>query len=248
MVGNAAIEAAQAMRKKLVAAAAKKLEVHPDEIDCEGETFFVAGSSQSELSFHDVAIAALAEEGTIIVKGTFTTPVEAQGGKLRGGAVGSTMGFSYAAQVVEVKVDVDTGQIKVEKVWSALDCGFAINPLAVEGQIEGSVWMGMGQALSERTHYVEGMHAHANFLEYGFPTIVESPDIDVQIVESIDPLGPFGAKEAGEGALSGFPPALVNAVADAIGLEANFLPLTPDRVLEAFIKFRRSARRKEAIT
>jgi 4-hydroxybenzoyl-CoA reductase subunit alpha len=248
MVGNAAIEAAQAMRKKLVAAAAKKLEVHPDEIDCVGETFFVAGSSQSELSFHEVAIAALSEEGTIIVKGTFTTPVEAQGGKLRGGAVGSTMGFSYAAQVVEVKVDVDTGQIKVEKVWSALDCGFAINPLAVEGQIEGSVWMGMGQALSERTHYVEGMHAHANFLEYGFPTMVESPDIDVQIVESIDPLGPFGAKEAGEGALSGFPPALVNAVADAIGLEANFLPLTPDRVLEAFIKFRRSARRKEAIT
>jgi len=248
MVGNAAIEAARAMREKLIASAAKKLEVRPDEIDCQGETFFVAGSSQSELSFHDVAIAALAEEGTIMVKGTFTTPVEAQGGNQRGGAVGSTMGFSYAAQVVEVKVDEDTGQIQVEKVWAALDCGFAINPLAVEGQIEGSVWMGMGQALSERTHFVDGMHTHANFLEYGFPTMVESPDIDVQIVESIDPLGPFGAKEAGEGALSGFPPALVNAVADAIGLEADFLPLTPDRVLQALIKLRRSARRKEAVS
>ena len=90
------------------------------------------------------------------------------------------------------------------------------------------------------------MPIHANFLDYRVPTIVESPDIEVHIVESIDPLGPFGAKEAGEGALSGFPPALVNAVADAIGLDANFLPLTPDRVLDALIKARRAARRKAA--
>jgi len=253
MVGNAAIEAAKALREKLVNAAAKKLEVAPEDIECEGETFFVTGSSdrsQSLLSFHDVAIAALAEEGTITVKGTFSTPAEAQGGKHRGGAVGSTMGFSYAAQVVEVEVDTDTGQVRVDKVWAALDCGFAINPLAVEGQIEGSVWMGLGQGLgqgmSEETRYVEGLPAHANFLDYRFPTIAESPDIDVQIVESIDPLGPFGAKEAGEGALSGFPPALVNAVADAVGLDANFLPLTPDRVQAALIKLRKAARNKEA--
>jgi 4-hydroxybenzoyl-CoA reductase subunit alpha len=248
MVGNAAIEAARALREKLVNAAAKKLDAAPGDITCEGESFFVQGSAQSALSFHDVAIAALAIEGTITVKGTFTTPVEAQGGKHRGGAVGSTMGFSYAAQVVEVEIDPDTGQIRIEKVWAALDCGFAINPLAVEGQIEGSVWMGMGQGLSEETRYVDGLPAHANFLDYKFPTIAESPEIDVQIVESIDPLGPFGAKEAGEGALSGFPPALVNAVADAVGLDVNFLPLTPDRVLQALIKHQKSARRKEAAT
>jgi len=251
MVGNAAIEAAKALREKLVNAAAIKLEVAPEDIECEGETFFVTGGteqSQSVLSFHDVAIAALAIEGTITVKGTFTTPVEAQGGKHRGGAVGSTMGFSYAAQVVEVEVDSDTGQVRVDKVWAALDCGFAINPLAVEGQIEGSVWMGLGQGLSEETLYIDGLPAHANFLDYRFPTIAESPDIDVQIVESIDPLGPFGAKEAGEGALSGFPPALVNAVADAVGLDATFLPLTPDRVQAALIKLRKAARRKEART
>ena len=246
MVGNAAIEAARALRAKLVAAAAKKLDANPDDIECAGETFFVRGGSQSALPFHDVALAALAEEGTITVKGTFTCPPEAQGGKHRGGAVGSTMGFSYAAQVVEVAVDVETGRITVEKVWAALDCGFAINPLAVEGQIEGSVWMGMGQALCEETRYTEGLAIHANLLDYRVPTIVESPEIEVQIVESIDPLGPFGAKEAGEGALSGFPPALVNAVADAIGLEADFLPLTPDRVLDALIKARRAARRKAA--
>ena len=189
---------------------------------------------------------ALAKEGTITVKGTFTTPVEAQGGKHRGGAVGSTMGFSYAAQVVEVSVDEATGQISVDQVWAALDCGFAINPLAVEGQIEGSVWMGMAQGLCEETNYLNGLPTHANLTDYRFPTIEDSPPIDVHIVESMDPLGPFGAKEAGEGALSGFPPALVNAVADAIGLDANFLPLTPDRVLEALIKHRRASRRKEA--
>ncbi len=246
MVGNAAIEAAKALRGKLVDAAAELLDVPSEDIECEGETFFVKGSSQSELPFHDVAIAALAKEGTITVKGTFSTPVEAQGGKHRGGAVGSTMGFSYAAQVVEVSVDDATGQISVDKVWAALDCGYAINPLAVEGQIEGSVWMGMGQGLSEETHYINGLPAHCNLTDYRFPTIAESPDIDVQIVESIDPLGPFGAKEAGEGALSGFPPALVNAVADAIGMDVNFLPITPDRLLEALIKFRRANRRKEA--
>lgn len=247
MVGNAAIEAAKALQAKLVDAAAELLDALPEEIECEAETYFVKGSAQSELSFHDVAIKALAKEGTITVKGTFSTPIEAQGGKHRGGAVGSTMGFSYAAQVVEVSVDETTGQIDIEQVWAALDCGYAINPLAVEGQIEGSVWMGMGQGLCEETNYINGLPTHASLTDYCVPTMAESPPIDVQIVESIDPLGPFGAKEAGEGALSGFPPALVNAVADAVGLDVNFLPLIPDRILEALTKYRRAQRRKETV-
>lgn len=250
MVGNAAIEAAKLLREILIAAAAKKLDADPHDIVCEAETFSVRGSDQSALGFADVVTAALAQDGTINVKGTFTCPPEAQGGKHRGGAIGSTMGFSYAAQVVEVAVDMDTGQIVVEKVWAALDCGFAINPLAVEGQIEGSVWMGMGQAMCEETQYAEGLPINASLLEYRMPTIVESPDIEVHIVESNDPLGPFGAKEAGEGALSGFPPALVNAVADAVGLDINDLPLTPDRIMEALVALRRKQRkaaiRKEA--
>ncbi len=246
MVGNATIEAAKRLRAILIAAAAEKLDADPGDIECAGETFSVQGGEQSALSFAEVVRAALADEGTITVKGTFTCPPEAQGGRHRGGAVGSTMGFSYAAQVVEVAVDADTGQITVEKVWAALDCGYAINPLAVEGQIEGSVWMGMGQALSEETRYLDGLPVHASMLNYGVPSMAESPDIEVHIVESVDPLGPFGAKEAGEGALSGFPPALANAVADAIGLDMNVLPLTPDRVLDALIKARRATRRKEA--
>jgi 4-hydroxybenzoyl-CoA reductase subunit alpha len=156
------------------------------------------------------------------------------------------MGFSYAAQVVEVTVDEATGHVSVDKVWVALDCGHAINPLAVEGQIEGSVWMGMGQAMCEETRYLEGLPAHASLLEYRMPTIQDSPPIDVQIVETHDPNGPFGAKEASEGALAGFPPAVVNAIANAIGLDLNELPVTPDRVVEALIQRRRQARLAKA--
>ncbi|MFN3655626.1 MAG: 4-hydroxybenzoyl-CoA reductase subunit alpha [Pseudolabrys sp.] len=242
MVGNAAIDAAKRLKTILVAAAASKLDARPDDVECVGETFRVANSNQSVLPFADVVAAALVAEGAITVKGSFTCPPEAQGGKHRGGAVGSTMGFSYAAQVVEVSIDDATAAITVDKVWVALDCGHAINPLAVEGQIQGSVWMGMGQAMSEETRYLEGLPAHASLLEYRMPTIMDSPPIETHIVETHDPYGPFGAKEASEGALAGFPPALVNAVANALGIDLNELPVTPDRVMDALIQRRRQAR------
>ncbi|MCC6888347.1 MAG: 4-hydroxybenzoyl-CoA reductase subunit alpha [Hyphomicrobiales bacterium] len=242
MVGNAAIDAARRLRAILIEAAARKLEAAPDDIECVGEVFRVGRGGQAALPFIEVVKAALVDEGPITVKGTFTCPPEAQGGKHKGGAVGSTMGFSYAAQVVEVSVDDATATISVDKVWTALDCGYAINPLAVQGQIEGSVWMGMGQAMSEETRYLDGLPAHAGLLEYRVPSIVESPPIEVHIVESIDPNGPFGAKEASEGALAGFPPALTNAVANAIGIELDELPLTPDRVMAALVARQRRAR------
>ena len=242
MVGNAAIDAARKLKALLVATAARKLEARPEDVDCVNETFCVGSGIQSALPFADVVAAALIDEGAISIKGTFTCPPESQGGKHRGGAVGATMGFSYAAQVVEVDVDETTGQVKVEKVWVALDCGHAINPLAVEGQIQGSVWMGMGQALSEETRYLDGLPAHASMLEYRMPTIMDSPPIETHIVETHDPYGPFGAKEASEGALAGFPPALINAVANAIGIDLKELPATPDRVMDALIQRRRQAR------
>jgi 4-hydroxybenzoyl-CoA reductase subunit alpha len=242
MVGNAAIDAAKNLRKILIEAAARKLEAAPEDIECIGETFRVGSGGQAVLPFADVVQAALVDVGAITVKGTFTCPPEAQGGRHRGGAVGSTMGFSYAAQVVEVSVEEATGAITVDKVWTALDCGYAINPLAVEGQIQGAVWMGMGQALSEETRYLDGLPAHASLLEYRVPTIAESPPIEVHIVESHDPHGPFGAKEASEGALAGFAPALVNAVSHAIGVDLDELPVTPDRVMEALVERRRRAR------
>ena len=233
MVGNACLDAAQKLKQTLVEAAARRLEVAPERVECLGEAFQVAGDPSRSIGFGDATAEALVNTGTLHFKGTFTCPVEFQGGKHRGGAVGSTMGFSYAAQAVEVSVDPDTGRISVDKVWAALDCGFAINPLSVEGQVQGAVWMGMGQGLCEQTRYENGKHAAANFLDYAFPTIAESPPIDVFIVESIDPNGPFGAKEASEGPLSGFPAALADAVREATGLELHDFPLTPERIAEA---------------
>ena len=246
MVGNAAIDATRKLKSMLAEAAARKLDARPEDIECAGETFRVESAGQSTLPFIEVVKAALADRGPITVPGSFTCPPEAQGGKHRGGAVGSTMGFSYAAQVVEVSVDEATGSVTVDKAWTALDCGHAINPLAVQGQIEGSVLMGMGQALSEETSYVNGLPMHASLLEYRVPTIAESPPIEVAIVESHDPYGPFGAKEASEGALASFPPALVNAVANAIGIDLRELPATPDRVMEALVERRRELQRAAA--
>lgn len=237
MVGNAALRAAEALRRTLVEAAARRLEVQPDDIEWLGERCRVAGTDR-ELAFAQVVQAALADAGTLTAKGTWSTPPETQGGRFRGAAVGSSAGFSYAAQAAEVEVDEDTGAVRVVHCWVAHDCGRAINPLAVEGQVQGAVWMGIGQALSEQNEYHEGLPLRANLLDYRIPTALDSPPIDVTLVESMDPLGPFGAKEASEGGLHSVPPAIAAAIHDAIGLRLRELPITPERVLEALNKRR----------
>ena len=241
MVGNAAIEAAGNLKSVLVEAAARKLGVKPEDVECLGEVYR-AGSQDEGMTFEEVVAAALEGSGTITVKGNFETLPESWGGKkYRGAAIGGTMAFSYAAQVVEVTVDPDTAEISVDKVWVAHDCGRALNPLTVEGQIQGSVWMGMGQALSEETRYHDGLMVSGNMLDYRVPTIVESPPIETHIVESNDPHGPFGAKEAGEASLAGFLPALTSAVADAMGVRPHELPVTPDRLLRLLEDAERTA-------
>src|SRR5499433_1685618 len=240
MVGNAAIDAAQNLKRVLVAAAARKLDAKPEEIECLGE-LYRAGAQDKGLSFNEVVTEALKDTGTITVTGNYSTLPQSHGGKkYRGAAIGGTMGYSYSAQVVEVSVDEDTGVVNVDKVWVAHDCGKALNRLTVEGQVQGSVWMGMGQAMSEETAYHDGLLITGNMLDYRVPTIQDSPPIEVGIVESNDPHGPFGAKEAGEGSLAAFLPALTNAIADAIGVRFNELPVTPDRVFAALEKRRRA--------
>jgi 4-hydroxybenzoyl-CoA reductase subunit alpha len=246
MVGNAAIDAAQNLKRVLVAAAARKLEAKPDEIECLGE-LYRAGAQDKGLTFNEVVTEALRDTGTITVTGNYSTIPESHGGKkYRGAAIGGTMGYSYSAQVVEVSVDEETGVVTVDKVWVAHDCGKALNRLTVEGQVQGSVWMGMGQAMSEETAYHEGLLITGNMLDYRVPTIQDSPPIEVGIVESNDPHGPFGAKEAGEGSLAAFLPALTNAIADAVGVRFNDLPVTPDRVFAALEKRRRAGNGRAA--
>jgi 4-hydroxybenzoyl-CoA reductase subunit alpha len=243
MVGNAAIEAAERLKGVLCAAAGRKLDAKAEDIECLGEVYRVRGGQDPGLSFKEVVDEALADEGSITVKGTFTVPRSHQGGRYRGAGVGPSMAYSYAAVAAQVDVDEDTGLVTVEKIWVAHDCGYALNRLACEGQVQGAVWMGLGQALSEEIRYFNGLPYGPNMLDYRVPTIVESPDIEVKLIESIDPNGPFGAKEASEGALAAVIPAVANAVTNAIGLRMHETPITPDRVVSAIARKERNAGR-----
>ena len=247
MVGSAAMDAARNLKKILVEAAARKFECAVEDVECMGEAYRVKGSPETAVPFQEIVDAALVGSGTITAKGTYFVPREYQGmGKQRGAAVGSSPGYSYGATVAEVSVDEDTYQVTVDKIWCAHDCGFAINPLSVEGQIQGGVWMGLGQAISEETGYQNGLHMNANFLDYRFPTMMESPDIEVKIIETVDPNGPFGAKEASEGMLSSVLAAVASAVQDAIGIEITETPVTPDRILDAVTKSERAKKRNQS--
>jgi 4-hydroxybenzoyl-CoA reductase subunit alpha len=185
------------------------------------------------MTFEEAVVAAIDFHGTLTGTGSYAPPPEARGGRHKGGGVGPSPAYSYSAQVAEVSVDEDTGEVTVHKVWAAHDCGRALNPVSVEGQIIGSVWMGMGQALTEEMVWKDGMLMNAGMLEYRSPSSVESPEVEPIIVESIDPEGPFGAKECSEGSLAATIPAISNAIYDAVGVRLHESPFTPERVLAA---------------
>ncbi len=188
---------------------------------------------KDSMSFEEAVVGAIDFHGTLTGTGSYAPPPEARGGKHKGGGVGPSPAYSYSAQVAEVSVDEDTGEVTVHKVWAAHDCGRALNPVSVEGQIIGSVWMGMGQALTEEMIWKDGLLMNPGLLEYRSPSSVESPEVEAIIVESIDPEGPFGAKECSEGSLAATIPAIANAIYDAVGIRLHECPFTPERVLAA---------------
>jgi 4-hydroxybenzoyl-CoA reductase subunit alpha len=185
------------------------------------------------MTFEEAVVAAIDFHGALTGTGSYAPPQEARGGKHKGAGVGPSPAYSYSAQVAEVSVDEETGEVTVHKVWAAHDCGRALNPVSVEGQIIGSVWMGMGQALTEEMVWKDGMLMNPGLLEYRSPSSVESPEIEPIIVESVDPEGPFGAKECSEGSLAATIPAIANAIYDAVGVRLHESPFTPERVLAA---------------
>ena len=182
---------------------------------------------KDHMSFEEAVVAAIDFHGALTGTGSYAPPVAARGGKHKGGGVGPSPAYSYSAQVAEVSVDEETGEVTVHKVWAAHDCGRALNPVAVEGQVIGSVWMGLGQALEEEMVWKDGLLMNPGMLEYRSPSSAESPEIECIIVESIDPEGPFGAKEAGEGSLAATIPAISNAIYDAVGVRLREAPFTP---------------------
>jgi 4-hydroxybenzoyl-CoA reductase subunit alpha len=191
------------------------------------------GGPKDFMTFEEAVVAAIDFHGALTGTGSYAPPPEARGAKFKGAGVGPSPAYSYSAQVAEVTVDEDTGEVIVHKVWAAHDCGRALNPVSVEGQVIGSVWMGMGQALTEEMVWKDGLLMNPGLLEYRSPSSVESPEVEPIIVESIDPEGPFGAKECSEGSLAATIPAIANAIYDAVGIRLREAPFTPERVLAA---------------
>jgi 4-hydroxybenzoyl-CoA reductase subunit alpha len=232
MVGNAVIDACRKLRRQIVAALAEAWDVEPTRVRLiEGQALDLEDPARAIPIAEAFQIAEVRFD-TLGSTGSYNTPT--LGGDYRGGTIGAAPAYSFTAHVVECDVDVETGRVTVERVWCAHDCGRALNPMLVAGQIEGSVYMGIAEALLE-DHDVNrfGLHAGPSLLDYRIPTAVDTPDIQALIVESVDPEGPYGAKEAGEGPLHSSIPALSNAIFDAVGLRLRHLPFTPARVLKA---------------
>jgi 4-hydroxybenzoyl-CoA reductase subunit alpha len=236
MAGNAVLAAAREVRNRILAAAAVQLTTAPENLEMEDGKIFSRDDPRLSISFADTAALACGGEEKFEVTGTYAPPDAARGGKFKGAGVGPSPAYSYSAQVAEVTVDTETGEVKVDRIIAAHDCGKALNPLTVEGQVEGSVWMGLGQALQEEMVWEKGRLMNAGLLEYRSASTLESPTIEPILVESHDPEGPLGAKEAGEGSLAATLPAVANAVYDAVGVWINTLPITPEKVLKALEK------------
>jgi 4-hydroxybenzoyl-CoA reductase subunit alpha len=202
---------------------------------------------KDSMSFEEAVVSAIDFTGALTGTGSYAPPKDARGGAFKGAGVGPSPAYSYSAQVAEVTVDEETGEVKVHKVWAAHDCGRALNPVSVEGQVIGSVWMGLGQAMQEEMIWKDGLLMNPGMLEYKSPSATESPEVECIIVESVDPEGPFGAKEASEGSLAATIPAIANAIYDAVGVRLREAPFTPERVLAA-IKAKHSEKKALEIT
>jgi len=193
-------------------------------------------AEHEELSFREASRIAYLAKGSIVGTGKYK-PRE-MGGKFKGAAVGTSPAYGCSAQIVEVSVDMETGQIVIEKMTDAHDCGKAINRTSVEGQMEGSLSMGLGEAMYEEVKFDgKGNVINCDLAEYKIATALDMPPMKTIIIESNEPNGPFGAKEVGEGAIMPTIPAILNAVYDATGVRIFELPLTPERVYTAIREY-----------
>jgi 4-hydroxybenzoyl-CoA reductase subunit alpha len=212
--GNAALLAAIAAKNKIFEFVADQLEANAADLTARDRKIFVKGSPEKGMTLLEA------------LKGYQYADLFKQSGNF-------APNYSFMTQAAEVEVNLQTGRVKLLKMVTAHDCGRPINPMLVEGQLEGSVVGGMGQALYEDVIVEKGQVMNPSFLDYGFPTFLEMPQIEAIEVETDDPIGPFGAKEAGEGTQLSPAPAIVNAIYDAIGVDFMDLPITTEKILAA---------------
>ena len=233
LAGNAARRAAVDAKRQMLEAAAKVLDVDASELIAQDHRVYVKERPEIGLSFHD-AVFAYAEQNDgkeIVGIGTYHHDVDKSIYMTNKGNFAPSYSFSTGAARVEV--DEETGLVDISDFVFAHDCGRPLNQRAVEGQIEGSVQMGLGYALFEECVMKDGAMMNPGFRDYRFPTALDMPEIKTIICGDPDPDGPFGAKEAGEGSTAPVAPAIVNAVAKATGLHFDTLSLNPERLWKA---------------
>lgn len=254
MMGHAALEACRKLREQVQDAvcalwnddeAARKVTdgaCAPDDVLLGDGRVWYRGDTSLGMTTREAFRVAEARFGTLGATGGYRT--HARGGDYRGGTIGASPAYSATAHVADVEVDEETGYVHVHKIWVAHDCGRALNPVLVEGQIEGSTYMGMAEVWMEEMLYGDkafhggknrrhGMLVGPSLLDYRIPTSLDTPPIEAFIVEKPDPNGPYGAKEAGEGPLHSTIPAVANAIYDAVGVRLFELPFTPAKVRAA---------------
>jgi len=239
MMGNAAIQAAERAKELLASAVARKLEIPSQRLAFADGRVFDVENPERGVSFQEAVCIAEAMHGTIGTVGSYSPPPSAA--RFKGGGVGPSPTYSYTAAVVEVEVDTVTGWISVPHVWIAHDIGRSINPTLARGQVEGSVYMALGEALMEEQTFRRLparlsnalVHKFPSMLEYKSPTTLDMPLVTTDFVENPDPMGPFGAKEVGQGPLLPVMPAVANAVYDAVGVRIDEVPITPEKILKA---------------
>jgi CO/xanthine dehydrogenase Mo-binding subunit len=238
MVGNACLDAARRLREQVVGTLAAVWGCAPTEVTLAGGIACSSRDPEREsMSVKEAFQRTEARHGTLGSVGWYQTPK--LGGDYRGGTIGASPAYSFTAHVAEVECDPETGFIHVAKIWVAHDCGRALNPVTVEGQMEGSAYMGFAEALFEEQVFKPataahgaGLHHGPSLLDYRIPTSLDTPELESLIVESVDPEGPYGAKEAGEGPLHPSVPAIANAIYDALGIRCARLPFHAPAILK----------------
>lgn len=232
MSGSAVKQAGEDIKGQLLSMAAELMEVKAEELDCRDGIVFVKNNLGITRTFGEVAREFLIKKGPLVGRGSYQPPK--LGGKFKGAAVGTSPAYSFAAQITEVDIDQETGEIKILNAWDVHDCGMVINPDLLHAQVHGAFYMGMGEAIWEQVLFDDkGKIINANLSEYRLPTALDMPKFTSGLVDSCDPNAPWGAKEVGEGATTPTFGSIANAIYDAAGIRITSLPMTYEKIWRA---------------
>jgi 4-hydroxybenzoyl-CoA reductase subunit alpha len=232
MAGNAAIAAARKLKEQLFEVAADYLHVSREQLEAAHDVIYNEDDPGVSMPFENAVQLAEARFGALVSSGSYAPP-EGIHGDYKGAGVGPSPAYSYSTCVAQVAVDVETGELTVEKLWLAHDIGQSINPLLAAGQVEGGGYMGFGEAVMEQQIFRKGRHKIPSLLDYKLPTTLDTPEIETILIEIPDQEGPFGGKEAGQGPLNPVIPAIANAIYNAVGVRIDEVPITSDKLFKA---------------